>query len=954
MKYSILTITLLVALLTSSYGQLSNVSNRDSIEGVFISTLHQINQTLKKDSNLCKCITTLEEHEAYLHSPDLADTIYNLFISANKTIDKAEIEYDLNYWKFKTLIARTLFSKGDYNNAEDIYLSIYTNTDKENDSTLALALNAIQNLCFIKKHANKPDTYNFVHKCMEDHRKYGKQKELADFLVNFGYMIAKNKPLMTLDMMLHAEKIYKTIPEQSIHEELIELYSIMGITHLMSANFGEALQCYKKALKNANQATNLSNQKKIKLYQDIARAHHFTRNADSLDFYTKKMQHHLKLESNPSFDQLSTMYAYLSKNYIQQGKPDSAIHYRNKALELDQKNYAETTHKIKSHYYDLSLLYAELGNYKKAMEYVQKNLQNEFPERFRSNNIREVPPQKLFPGISINGILQNLMQKIYIQEMLYAETNDIKWLEDARNHYYTVDFYVKALQESVVEKNFLQLLNINKQGYIAAVNTIQKLYNRTQNETYLKDLYYFNTALKGRLLAYQNFQLRKTENEESDTDKAYHETYRKINELKSKLAIADENEEFQPLADSLFELHVKISLIKRDREQGANIHAIPFEMSMYHASADTLMKNINNHTTYIEYLLEQDSLIVYVFNKSKMYRTSMYAGKDFNAELTAYRRCIKTGSQIENVNLYDYLIKPIEKHIKNKKHLVIVADNHIFDIPFDPITNPQTGEKLIENYNISYHYSGYFWLQSLKNTRIPKKPSIALFAPVFSSQKDASLVANNDYRDTGILTKENIAYRNGALQPLPYSHAEVTNIAEKFTSRNLQSKLFLETEAGEPQFRNNTNNVDILHVATHGISNMQMPEYSGLFFSQDEKIIDPDDYKADGFLHMNELYELQFNADLTILSACKSGVGKVFMGEGSFGLPRGFILAGTNNLIVSLWKIHDEKTANLINRFYDYLLTGNDYSESLRLAKLDLIDEGYMPIDWSGIILIGR
>jgi CHAT domain-containing protein len=111
---------------------------------------------------------------------------------------------------------------------------------------------------------------------------------------------------------------------------------------------------------------------------------------------------------------------------------------------------------------------------------------------------------------------------------------------------------------------------------------------------------------------------------------------------------------------------------------------------------------------------------------------------------------------------------------------------------------------------------------------------------------------------------------------------------------------------------------------------------------------------SDGFLHLNELYDLDFSADLAVLSACKSGVGEIFEGEGFFGLPRGFILAGANNLIVSLWKIHDEKTASLINRFYDHLLQGNDYASSLRLAKLDMIQKGYLPIDWSGIILIGK
>ena len=71
-------------------------------------------------------------------------------------------------------------------------------------------------------------------------------------------------------------------------------------------------------------------------------------------------------------------------------------------------------------------------------------------------------------------------------------------------------------------------------------------------------------------------------------------------------------------------------------------------------------------------------------------------------------------------------------------------------------------------------------------------------------------------------------------------------------------------------------------------------------------------------------------------------------------LPRAFIFAGVPNLVVSLWKIHDEKTKNMMLDFYTFILEGNSYSEALRKAKLQGIKNGELPIDWSGIILIGN
>ena len=71
-------------------------------------------------------------------------------------------------------------------------------------------------------------------------------------------------------------------------------------------------------------------------------------------------------------------------------------------------------------------------------------------------------------------------------------------------------------------------------------------------------------------------------------------------------------------------------------------------------------------------------------------------------------------------------------------------------------------------------------------------------------------------------------------------------------------------------------------------------------------------------------------------------------------LPRGFMFAGVPNVIASLWSVQDERTQELMEAFYSYLLEGNSYSEALRLAKLDSIKKGSLPMDWAGFILIGN
>jgi len=117
--------------------------------------------------------------------------------------------------------------------------------------------------------------------------------------------------------------------------------------------------------------------------------------------------------------------------------------------------------------------------------------------------------------------------------------------------------------------------------------------------------------------------------------------------------------------------------------------------------------------------------------------------------------------------------------------------------------------------------------------------------------------------------------------------------------------------------------------------NEEKPELSGLILAQDKTS------HEDNILFTGEIYNLKFNADLTVLSACETGLGKISEGEGVIGLSRALIYAGTKNLMVSLWKVSDQSTSKLMIEFYTNLLKdkkGNSYSKHLRnlLMKVNI------------------
>jgi CHAT domain-containing protein len=109
-------------------------------------------------------------------------------------------------------------------------------------------------------------------------------------------------------------------------------------------------------------------------------------------------------------------------------------------------------------------------------------------------------------------------------------------------------------------------------------------------------------------------------------------------------------------------------------------------------------------------------------------------------------------------------------------------------------------------------------------------------------------------------------------------------------------------------------------------------------------------------LYSGEIYNLTLDADLVVLSACESGLGKVVRGEGILGLTRGFLYAGARNVVVSLWQVADKSTADLMVEFYRNVLNGESFSAALRNAKLALIKAGKYayPLEWSPFVLVGR
>jgi CHAT domain-containing protein/Tfp pilus assembly protein PilF len=287
------------------------------------------------------------------------------------------------------------------------------------------------------------------------------------------------------------------------------------------------------------------------------------------------------------------------------------------------------------------------------------------------------------------------------------------------------------------------------------------------------------------------------------------------------------------------------------------------------------------------------------------------------------------------------------------KRLLIVADGDLLQIPFAALADPasKNAQPLIVNHEIvSLPSASVIALQrrELAN-RKPAPKQLALFAdPVFEQQderltamaalKDARAKPQPAARDISFdraISEAGIGDDRSKLRRLPFSREEANAIftfappAESLKALDFDANKTTALSGELGQYR-------IVHFASHALLNNDHPELSGIVLS----LVDRQGQSIDGFLRLNEIYNLNLPADLVVLSACETGLGKQIQGEGLIGLTRGFMYAGAQRVVSSLWKVDDEATAELMGRFYERMLKeGEAVPAALRHAQLEMSKE---------------
>jgi CHAT domain-containing protein len=374
---------------------------------------------------------------------------------------------------------------------------------------------------------------------------------------------------------------------------------------------------------------------------------------------------------------------------------------------------------------------------------------------------------------------------------------------------------------------------------------------------------------------------------------------------------------------------------------------------------------LDDETAIIGWVWHDKSLWGYVIRRSGVKWVDLSRGFNRAAQRRLRKRILTAAhtpatsrlSPADLHRMYNESLAPLTPHLKEIRKLIVIAQDWTAYLPVEMLLTqkPSTGAGDVANwpwldkkYQISYAAS-VTTLDILCKQRAKRKdrqwsrPLFALADPPFSNKQLALMKSEKDSPLGQVLASAHPAKRSDSMltrllrfdaravpRRLPGTRREVRMIAGLLGQQSLlllgpdasERKLFEASKTGKlKQCR-------YIHLATHGFADSDRPEFSGLALARV-----PADKDYDGILHMREVFQLKLDADLVVLSACQTGLGKNLSGEGMLGLSTAFFFAGTQSIVMSVWNVPDAPTALLMHRFYSNLKAGKTKAAALRDAK---------------------
>ena len=684
---------------------------------------------------------------------------------------------------------------------------------------------------------------------------------------------------------------------------------------------------------------------------------------------------------------VADVYLNIGNAYANESQIDSFIHYQTKALNIWLKAYPDKHPLVALAYNNLANAYDIRGQAEKARELFAKALKiridfygNVHPDvaqihlntgltHARNGDWQKAAAsfaacqdalnyrpgeQAGFEGVNDPILLLQLLDILpSISINRYQDTEELSHLLRASSYFEQADLLIDHLRTRYQGTDSkLVLAETARRIYDFAIEITLYLANLTEDESYRKQAFQFSEKSKGLLLLEA---LKKAEAESFSGIPA---------EVISRLKTAEvrigalEKERYLKLQNGhapdapviiglnklIFEEKTLLGDLLKGLEQN-----YPQYYNLRYATSTPAIEWLQNSLldttqTIVEYFLGDNYLQIFLITADDFQTRSIQLPDDFFTTLKAMNSSVRNFPFVSSREyaklveqyaatghkMYKYLIEPIAANLSER--LIIIPDGVLGFLSFDMLLTNRPADifnfkeypYLMRRHAISYNYStGLFKEMTEQESEAGLKTYLG-FAPEFQPENKTGL------------------------SRLKFNEKEIKAIKRRMSGQTLTGP-----DATKANFLELQENYRILHLATHGKANNASADYSFLAFSETETTTG-----NEALLFVREIYNLSTEADLVVLSACETGTGELFAGEGIASIARSFSYAGAKSLIASLWSVDDEATSRLMQLFFRKIKHHLPKDVALQKAKLLFVDKGRSqeahPFYWAAFISIGN
>lgn len=782
---------------------------------------------------------------------------------------------------------------------------------------------------------------------------------------------------------------------QTINDKRGECLTKIAVGNLLSSKDSKqkALELYQEAEKDFPDDVDFVD--KARLFNGIGLIYEDYNELELSINYRRKALYNFE-KADYKYGQLATL-SRLGSLYRMMDKPDLSVQYlnssQNLATKLNDSLYLAIIAEEFGHLnFNTGDFQAALRNYKPALDYFQKT-QNLREISLINNKIGRIYYfQKNFQqsriflnnAVYLNEKIQSkfdLAQTLYYLALLnYAESDFEAALKNTEKSLALTNSLYHDVFNSKIKKTYFSTVS---DSYELSINLLMKMREKSPDENYaFRALQTVETSRARAML--ENLSLSEADFAK-DADVEIIKREKEIRTLLNSKAdiltdLLSENAaetETDKISDEINELENQLEEIKANLKQNSPAYyavknPAPFDVAEFQQNV------LDENSLLLEFSFGKNESYLWLIGKNEFASYVLPPREQIENKIEKLRELLASREMLkdETIESFQTRIAQAEKEYAlisgelsrdlfgqvagkfGNKKLIIVPDGKlgVFPAAALPFPDSEKNEPILLSNEVVYEPSASTLSLIAKFGQQAKSPtkSLLIFSdPVFSV--DDNRLSGTVQDDKPIENERAESFRFveslNSLERLKSSKTEADSIINILGKSNVES--FSGFSANRERLINaNVSDYKILHFATHGIIDENRPELSGIVLSR----FDENGQKRDEFFRLHDIYGMNLNSDLVVLSACYTGVGKEVKGEGLMSLNNAFLSVGAKSVLSSLWKVEDGATLELMKNFYEAM--ANEHltpSKALQQAQIKMLtSERYKsPFYWAAFTVQG-